>query len=464
MREVRLLLALACAALARGAPATYSELEQLPLDSEGHLLQHLVLFNANCDAEAAAADAELRPSALASGSLASALGLDVEQASACAQMVCLEMGTRVDLVPHWNKAVSVGSPRSIGAALQRQCDTLEVGFVSNFEGQKLQLFWLNPGTGEERRNGVLDYGEKKIMWITSFLGHRFVVRNDAGELIDTLHIVRQGVYVVGENDTRVGSTTFPDSHFERVFQNEWRRHDKVQKKYSPLGFGRGHLPPDVWGSIGAYYHNNRRSFVREQWDISGGVFVNWWEADVDILIPPWRLKRQWQQMLMPMVQEWFNSEPLEPTDIYGLRRYNNGSRLIMHVDREATHALSMIVNIDQQNMREDWNVEINNHFDETHFIAMKPGEVVFYESAACLHGRMRPLMGDHYVNLFVHYRPVGDAQWYSRDGGLSPDLMTSGSPEKRYEMHNVDDLYNLWKNLNAPASAGQPVTGPANEL
>lgn len=53
-----------------------------------------------------------------------------------------------------------------------------------------------------------------------------------------------------------------------------------------------------------------------------------------------------------------------------------------------------------------------NHF--IHFqIPMKPGEIIIYESACCLHGRMRPLTGkgSFYVNLFAHYRPNGDPDW-----------------------------------------------------
>jgi hypothetical protein len=35
---------------------------------------------------------------------------------------------------------------------------------------------------------------------------------------------------------------------------------------------------------------------------------------------------------------------------------------------------------------------------------MQEGDIVYYESARCLHGRMKPLMGEFYVNIFAHYR------------------------------------------------------------
>jgi len=48
---------------------------------------------------------------------------------------------------------------------------------------------------------------------------------------------------------------------------------------------------------------------------------------------------------------------------------------------------------------------------------MEPGDVVYYESAKCLHGRNRPMAGPnaYYVNLFTHYRPIGDDDWFIKE-------------------------------------------------
>jgi len=32
-----------------------------------------------------------------------------------------------------------------------------------------------------------------------------------------------------------------------------------------------------------------------------------------------------------------------------------------------------------------------------------------------LHGRNTPLYSGNYINLFTHYRPLGDPEWYTRD-------------------------------------------------
>jgi|MDSY01.2.fsa_nt_gb hypothetical protein len=48
-------------------------------------------------------------------------------------------------------------------------------------------------------------------------------------------------------------------------------------------------------------------------------------------------------------------------------------------------------------------------------VSMDPGDIVYYESAKCLHARMQPLSRGSYANLFVHYRPDGDPGWFRKD-------------------------------------------------
>ena len=117
---------------------------------------------------------------------------------------------------------------------------------------------------------------------------------------------------------------------------------------------------------------------------------------------------------MDVVQEWAGVD-IEQTDLYGMRQYTRGARLLTHVDRINTHAVSLIVNIAQGNVTQPWTVEVYDHADRLHEVAMEPGDIVYYESAKALHGRNTPLAGGYYTNLFTHYRPTGDPQWYEKD-------------------------------------------------
>ncbi len=73
----------------------------------------------------------------------------------------------------------------------------------------------------------------------------------------------------------------------------------------------------------------------------------------------------------------------------------------------------MIINVDQSpdltsGKVPGWPLEIHDHqLDKAHLVTMSPGDMVFYESARCLHGRPEALQGQFYVNIFTHYRPVG---------------------------------------------------------
>ena len=54
--------------------------------------------------------------------------------------------------------------------------------------------------------------------------------------------------------------------------------------------------------------------------------------------------------MKPLLEAWVGgggsvSVPLEKTDMYGIRTYTRGARLLSHLDRESTHAVSLIINI-----------------------------------------------------------------------------------------------------------------------
>lgn len=188
------------------------------------------------------------------------------------------------------------------------------------------------------------------------------------------------------------------------------------------------------------------------------------------------LQKYWQSRLKVLVEAWVGV-PLELTDIYGMRRYEDGARLLTHVDREATHACSLIVNVAQGNIRTPWNIEIYDHADRLHEVEMSEGDIVYYESARCLHGRMQPLEGAFYVNLFAHYRPVGDPQWFTRpnppetippalDIGQCTSNGTKATCDGPYnvpylsptleQLKGPDDLYRFWDTVGQPGYVARP--------
>ena len=138
----------------------------------------------------------------------------------------------------------------------------------------------------------------------------------------------------------------------------------------------------------------------------------------------------WQERLRQVVQTWVGVD-IEQTDMYGVRQYEAGARLLTHVDRITTHAVSLIVNIAQGNLTAPWTVEVYDHADRLHEVVMAAGDIVYYESAKALHGRNTPLSGGYYANIFTHYRPTGDPNWYSKENpeGTPEPLIDVGKCE-----------------------------------
>ena len=110
--------------------------------------------------------------------------------------------------------------------------------------------------------------------------------------------------------------------------------------------------------------------------------------------------------LKPMHEEWAGVD-LVGEIAYGLRVYRNSSRLLMHVDKPNTHIISCILHIDHSEDSEPWPIVIEDFQGNTNEVVLESGDMLFYESSKCFHGRPHTFKGSWYSSLFVHYYPVG---------------------------------------------------------
>ena len=108
--------------------------------------------------------------------------------------------------------------------------------------------------------------------------------------------------------------------------------------------------------------------------------------------------------LLPYAEEWSGVE-LFPYRAYGFRLYQNESQLTMHVDRMQTHIISFILHIDSSDDAEPWPIFIEDFHGRTHEVILTPGDILFYESSKCYHGRPQRLNGSWYSSIFVHFYP-----------------------------------------------------------
>jgi len=121
-----------------------------------------------------------------------------------------------------------------------------------------------------------------------------------------------------------------------------------------------------------------------------------------------------------LISYWSNvpEEELELTSFYGIREYHDGAYLRNHIDRAATHVLSVILQIDQIGVNTRWPVEILDFKGERKTIHMKKGQMLFYESAKMIHGRPRVMHGENFVNAFCHFKPRSGWNYNSRFDSL----------------------------------------------
>jgi hypothetical protein len=110
--------------------------------------------------------------------------------------------------------------------------------------------------------------------------------------------------------------------------------------------------------------------------------------------------------LLPLHEAWAGVE-LVGNNAYGLRVYRNGSSLLMHVDQPNTHVISCILHIDHSEDSEPWPLVIEDFQGNTNEVFLESGDLLFYESSKCLHGRPRTFNGSWYSSIFVHYYPKG---------------------------------------------------------
>ena len=118
------------------------------------------------------------------------------------------------------------------------------------------------------------------------------------------------------------------------------------------------------------------------------------------------------EYLKQTVESW-SKVPLEITTIYGARKYRRGATLALHVDKLSTHVVSLIINIGQEvDQGRDWRLDILDNNGRGHQVVLNKGQMLLYESARLPHGRTEPLHGDHYSNIFVHFKPA-NVTWYT---------------------------------------------------
>lgn len=175
--------------------------------------------------------------------------------------------------------------------------------------------------------------------------------------------------------------------------------------YTADGFRKGTLPKQVRDKLTRFYRQQRPASIAEASDAIGNfIRTQQQHAPAHMIELDEPMREHLRRGLKPLLEAWAD-KPLRMTAVYGIREYQRGALLDMHVDRIDTHHVSAIINVAQQ-VEVDWPLHILDHKGRRHTVLMQPGEMLFYESARLKHGRPEPLEGDCFANVFVHALPV----------------------------------------------------------
>lgn len=191
--------------------------------------------------------------------------------------VCVDVGLAEDLIPYpvpfyiYTEHVIVRDAEKSNAGdlavFIDRCKAAEVGFISYFP-RDAQVYWINTDGGRHDM-GILKYGERNTLWQRTFLGHTFeICDKETDELLQRHTVTHHAHVVVGHayQVESVNKSIHSTFNFEQVnakvkqaMSHEWTRCNRVKRTFTPLGFSKGRLPNDIWGSISAYQYNNKDS-------------------------------------------------------------------------------------------------------------------------------------------------------------------------------------------------------------
>jgi len=184
-----------------------------------------------------------------------------------------------------------------------------------------------------------------------------------------------------------------------------------RKPFTGEGFKKVKIPTKLYKKMLVWYlQNEDKSIIEATADPSVLQYIrNAYKPGLNTKIAHLhsdkKLLTEFNDTMLEMCSDWSKQDDLVHTSTYGIRVYEDGDILQSHTDRPNTHIISAICSIYQEDMKEPWGLQIKDHNGWWHEVFLEPGEMVFYESDILEHGRMYPLKGKSYANIFVHFKP-----------------------------------------------------------
>lgn len=170
--------------------------------------------------------------------------------------------------------------------------------------------------------------------------------------------------------------------------------------YTHSGIKKLKMPRGIHHMLLDFYEQNKE---KARVEIVKNFITNADNIGSEVIELPDSLKAEIHSELQSICEDWCRLD-LEPTYVYGIRKYKKNTTLKLHRDRISTHIISAILVV-TQDVSEAWPLEIEDNYYRICKIIADPGDMILYEGARLKHGRPQPLNGNYFSTVYVHYRP-----------------------------------------------------------
>ena len=189
-------------------------------------------------------------------------GDEVKDALKECPAVCLDRGVDADLVPYampekyYDNENNADHTTFLTFIASNSCGRVEVALL-NYSPKVLDLYWVDEQNDKDVFLYKLQREEHGARFINTYNGHRFRAKDpDTGEILFDEVIEFMAAFGIG-NHVNPHRDRDIRNQVKRVMDGEWVKKQKVTRTFSPLGFDKGRLPNDLFGSMRSFYYNNR---------------------------------------------------------------------------------------------------------------------------------------------------------------------------------------------------------------
>jgi hypothetical protein len=160
---------------------------------------------------------------------------------------CLWKGFPIDYV---KDSINLGKEKeSVKQFFDDKCNHLEMGFISYFDDEILNITWIDPETNELTENvQTLKAWERNTEWIHTVPSHEFQVKGKKFEKIFKAEV--PSIFTIGQKPdyTTLGRTITEANKLGRIRQ-ELSRVRLIKRVFTDVGFKKIKVPRDVWAEI-----------------------------------------------------------------------------------------------------------------------------------------------------------------------------------------------------------------------